>query len=368
MMELKSESDRHRISTAIEKCKKVIIGLQQLHKIPGVSISVSVNGSLVWTEGFGHSDVENNTLCTENTVMKIASISKCITSALMANEIDKGRLDLDANINQYLDWPELFYNEKSVFITPRMLACHLAGIRAYKYNSELTAEEPNYRYDEYHIVENYPNVTSALQLFKRDELISEPGSKFNYSNHGYTLLSAVLEKSSKMEFKEMLFRMHYKLVNDKPVICPQTSSSFKIAGAGLLSTSVDLIRFANYIISCYRGKNKTPGGLSKEIVRTLWTPVKNGILVNNINFQYGLGWQVNWKKGNDRMYVGHTGRATGASSVLMISLPFNRGKFSNPDSSKGNSLAVVILSNMQGVSLNDVSINILDIFSQAIDG
>ena len=48
--------------------------------IPGVSISVSVDGKTVWSEGFGFADVENRVLCTSKTVMRIASISKPLTT------------------------------------------------------------------------------------------------------------------------------------------------------------------------------------------------------------------------------------------------------------------------------------------------
>ena len=43
---------------------------------PGVSVAVSMDGKLVWSEGFGFADVENRVLCSARTVMRIASISK----------------------------------------------------------------------------------------------------------------------------------------------------------------------------------------------------------------------------------------------------------------------------------------------------
>jgi len=47
---------------------------------PGVSVAVSVNGQIVWSEGFGFADVENRVLCSAKTVMRIASISKPLTA------------------------------------------------------------------------------------------------------------------------------------------------------------------------------------------------------------------------------------------------------------------------------------------------
>lgn len=48
----------------------------------------------------------------------------------------------------------------------------------------------------------YENVEDALRVFKDDDLISKPGDAFNYTTHGYTLLSAVLEKAANKPFPE----------------------------------------------------------------------------------------------------------------------------------------------------------------------
>lgn len=41
-------------------------------------------------------------------------------------------------------------------------------------------------------------------MFKDDNLVGTPGEKFSYTTHGFTLLSAVLEKASEKKFKELL--------------------------------------------------------------------------------------------------------------------------------------------------------------------
>ena len=58
--------------------------------IPGVSIAVSVDGKTVWSEGFGFADVENRVLCTSKTVMRIASISKPLTTTAAGLWLSQG--------------------------------------------------------------------------------------------------------------------------------------------------------------------------------------------------------------------------------------------------------------------------------------
>ncbi|CAI5449300.1 unnamed protein product [Caenorhabditis angaria] len=64
--------------------------------------------------------------------MRIASISKPITSTIAAKLVESGKLDLDKDIHEYLpDFPKKLWNEKPVKITTRQLLSHSAGIRHY---------------------------------------------------------------------------------------------------------------------------------------------------------------------------------------------------------------------------------------------
>ncbi|ETN79912.1 hypothetical protein NECAME_09522 [Necator americanus] len=106
--------------------------------IPGLSVGVTVNGHVVWREGFGFANLESGSRCTEDTVMRIASISKPITAAIAARLIQDGKLDLEKPIQDYLpDFPEKKYEGKPVTISLRQLLSHTAGIRHYKKETKL---------------------------------------------------------------------------------------------------------------------------------------------------------------------------------------------------------------------------------------
>ena len=101
--------------------------------IPGAVVAVSINGCTVWSEGLGYADVENNVLCSPDTVMRIASISKPLTAVALLQLWQRGLVDLDAPIQQYVpEFPRKEFNGKPVDITTRQLLCHLAGIRHYE--------------------------------------------------------------------------------------------------------------------------------------------------------------------------------------------------------------------------------------------
>lgn len=68
--------------------------------------------------GFGFSDLENGTPCTPDTVMKIASISKPITMAMVAKAWEDGKIDLNAAVGEYVkQWPKKMWNGEEVRVT-----------------------------------------------------------------------------------------------------------------------------------------------------------------------------------------------------------------------------------------------------------
>ena len=81
----------------------------------------------VFTAGFGQDDVENAVPCTADSVMKIASISKPITMAILARQWERGCIDIDAPIGRYVTtWPRKTWNGKEV---RHMLLCLMLASR-----------------------------------------------------------------------------------------------------------------------------------------------------------------------------------------------------------------------------------------------
>lgn len=104
-----------------------------------MSVAVSVNGKTAWSAGFGYSNVEDMSPCRPDTVMRIASVSKCVAAALVLKHCEDGLIDLDAPVQKYVpSFPKKTFQGEQVTITTRLLLSHLSGIRHYK---EKTAEE-----------------------------------------------------------------------------------------------------------------------------------------------------------------------------------------------------------------------------------
>jgi len=215
--------------------------------VPGIIVGVSKNGKIIYSKGFGYSDVENNVHANPHTVVRIASISKPITCTLAAQLFQSGKLDLDKPIDYYLnDLPELKCQNRNFKITARQLMCHVSGIRHYeKFNNtqKQQQQQPNHDnntndiddvgndksykrlypvkavdtgdslFSEFFFNKPFKTTREALEIFIHDDLMFEPGKGYLYSTYGYTLLSAVLEKCNgkNSKFSDMLIDLFKKL-------------------------------------------------------------------------------------------------------------------------------------------------------------
>ncbi|KAI6192120.1 Beta-lactamase domain-containing protein [Aphelenchoides bicaudatus] len=361
--------------------------------IPGASVGVSVNGRLVLAEGYGFADVENGHPCTKDTVMRIASISKPITSTIAAKLLEMGKLDLDKSIYALVpDFPKKKVENKEVDITIRQLLNHTSGVRHYKKIYEETDLNKidklfeNYGQDEKDAEalyrKFYPTTEDAVNMFKADDLLFKPGAKFSYTTHGYTLLGWCLEKASGETFDRLAFKlfnelgMHNTCVDQNEPITPnrakfyrrnarhllvnvpEVDCSYKHPSGGILSNVEDLLKFANAMLQSYQATDSSQTFLKPSTVDEFWNNV--GIASSD----YALGWsqwpvscvnkQTNW---NQIWY--HTGAAVGASSILLIKSDRHLTNQTYPQG-----ICVAILVNMYGIDTRSLAKEIVDIFEQ----
>ena len=149
--------------------------------IPGLAIAIVVDGKIRWQNAYGLADVENAVPAETSTVFRIASVTKPLTATAAMQLAERGKLDLDAPVQKYAP----SFPAKAQTITTRQLLGHLSGIRHYKAGEgERTT--------------HYDSLATALEIFKDDALVREPGTGFTYSTFGYTLLGVAIEGASGM--------------------------------------------------------------------------------------------------------------------------------------------------------------------------
>ena len=79
-----------------------IPALMKLYGIPGCNIALVKDYEVVWTESYGYADVESGRELTVDTPMSVQSITKSVTAWGVMGLVEKGLIDLDAPVSQYL--------------------------------------------------------------------------------------------------------------------------------------------------------------------------------------------------------------------------------------------------------------------------
>ena len=171
--------------------------------IPGVTLAISKDGRLVYSRGFGFADRDAQEVMRPDALMRIASLSKPITSAAVFLLAQEGALDLDDPLLEHIA-PEfhggkLPVDHRWADVTLRQLLQHRAGL------DRRTSGDPLFRMGsiarEMKLEQPIGLHAVVRYMFSR-ALDFEPGTRFAYSNFGYTLLGRVIEHASGESYED----------------------------------------------------------------------------------------------------------------------------------------------------------------------
>ncbi len=169
--------------------------LEKYH-IPNASVSVVKDGEIVYEKGFGLADIENNIPVEAGTTLfRIGSTSKLITWTAVMQLVEAGRLDLNTDINEYLDFeipPELeppLRKNAVEPITMTYLMTHTPGFEDHPDMLFRLSQDQLLPLNEY--IKNY----QPARIFPAGEVTA-------YSNYGTALAGYIVERISGLPFSD----------------------------------------------------------------------------------------------------------------------------------------------------------------------
>lgn len=161
---------------------------------PGCAVGVIHNGAYIHKAGYGMANLEHDIPISPASVFRTGSVSKQFTAMAIAILAERGELDLDADVHEYL--PDLRdYRHK---VTIRQMLHHLAGMGDYDPELFKKADGSEFRFGN----EDYWTIGEFYDAVTRVPLILTPGEKWQYSNLGYFLLAQVVERVSGKTLRE----------------------------------------------------------------------------------------------------------------------------------------------------------------------
>lgn len=113
-------------------------------KVPGLAIAIVQDSQIIFCDGFGNRDVEQNLLVTPQTLFAIGSCTKAFTTMAMSILVERGFLDWDKPVRNYLPTFKLYDSYATEHITLRDLVTHRSGLPRHDavwYTSRFTRQE-----------------------------------------------------------------------------------------------------------------------------------------------------------------------------------------------------------------------------------
>ena len=219
-----------QLSTELDK--KIVNKLKE-YNIVGSQLAVIKDNKLVFSKGYGYSDLSTEKPMTSKTVLRVASISKMVTGVAIMQLYENGKLNLNDDISKYLGY--LVENPKypKTPITIKSLLSHTSSIiDSGSYDKILETNN----IDGMKFIK-LANVPLKEMLMVNGKYYSEknfgnykPGSDFKYSNFGYGILGSIVENVSGERFPEYCVKHIFAPLNMDASFDPGDIKQYKEIG------------------------------------------------------------------------------------------------------------------------------------------
>jgi N-acyl-D-amino-acid deacylase len=244
------------------------------HDIPGASLAVTKDGRLVYARGYGYADVEAKRKVQPQSLFRIASISKPITSVAILQLVEQKKLSLDDRVADVLKGTLPFKGSKRIDaqfakVTIRQLLQHTGGWdRSVSFDPMFRLVDIAKELD----VPSPAKIEHIIRYMKPRKLDFTPGESYAYSNFGYCLLGRVIEKVSGKS---------YEAYTKQRVLAPVGIRSMRLGKTPLSSRAPNEVRY-------YAAKNKTGKSiLGRNAGKTV--PLPYGVWAIEVMDSHG-GW------------------------------------------------------------------------------
>ena len=186
------KKDQVKISELREEIDFYLKKTIDFHNIPGLALAVIQNDEVIFKDYYGKASLENDLPVNENTLFRVFSATKLITTTGVFQLIERGQLQLDDTISKYIDNLPIEWQKVQI----KNLLSHSSGLPdIMKYESTLTDDE-------------------LMGKLYKDKMEFETGFQFSYNQTNYWLLAQIIEKITGTTFDEFILKNQFSNTND----------------------------------------------------------------------------------------------------------------------------------------------------------
>jgi CubicO group peptidase (beta-lactamase class C family) len=309
---------------------------------PGVQVTVSRNGEVLYSKAIGMADLERNVSLTTESLIEAGSVSKQFTAAAILLLEQQGKLSVEDDIRKYA--PEI--PDYGTPIRIFHLLHHTSGLKDWGALASLTGWPRGTKF--------YSNEDALEIMSRQTSLNNKPGDEYIYSNSNYNLMAIIVQRVSGLSLAEFSKKYLFEPAgmtktqwrnNPNRIVLNRALAYSKNAGfyetnmpneyvygnGGLLTTTDELAKWSSFYLEGKLGGSE----LLKNQVKT--RNLNNGVYNN-----YAAGLMIL------RNGINHSGSTAGYRAYLTT---FNEQK-----------LTIAILSNTGEHNISAVNKEIIEVF------
>jgi CubicO group peptidase (beta-lactamase class C family) len=307
------------------------------HRFNG-SVLVAKKGELLLNKGYGFNNLTEETANTPQTQFQVGSVTKQFTTAVIMKLQETGKLTIADHISKFFpDYP------KGDSITIEQLMTHTSGIYSYTGDEKFMTNE----------VAKPHSREEMMALFQNKPLDFSPGTDWNYSNSGFSMLGYIAEKAAGKTYEKLVHELifsplemansgfdfthlsstnkaigYFQYQGKTSARAPIVDSTVSYSAGAIYATTLDLYKWMQAV--------QAKKILSAASWKNCFTPKLNS---------YGYGWNIDTVNGHRS--INHSGGIHGFNANLAI-LP-------------EDTIAIILLSNINTKLLGEITDSILNI-------
>jgi CubicO group peptidase (beta-lactamase class C family) len=341
-------AEHPEVASSIRMLEAWIDAQMAYRGLPGMSVGIVYNQDLIWSKGFGYSDVDNKTPATPKTLYRMASVTKLFTATALMQLRDAGQLHLDDPIAKYLPWFTIRQRVPDTpAITIRHLLTHTSGL-------------PGDAAFPYWMDNNFPTREQIIESLPKQETVFPPETRWKYSNLALSLAGEIVAVVSGVPYDVYIHKhiLEPLDMSSTSIIFPEEQKSRLAIGYGrrmpdgqrevrpfmdtkgmtpaanLSSTVEDLARFVSLQMRDGKGGGNpiVQDSTLREMHRVHW-------LEPDWKSGQGLGFQI--ERDGDRTLVGQGGGLAGYRTQITINLEEKVGVIVLTNADDGNPASYV---------------------------
>ncbi|WP_042222282.1 serine hydrolase domain-containing protein [Oceanobacillus manasiensis] len=202
-----------RKETVVREFEQYFDDILKRYHVPGFAMGIAENGKIGYEKAFGYRDSEAELPLSLDTVFGVGSITKAVTAIAILQLQEKGKLNVHDPVSNYLPAFKTRNKEQSEKISLHHFLVHSSGLPplatlmgSVKKSIE---SDPDFKVDPQQgnpldAIQTIDTHADLMDTIAKTEftMLGEPGTEFSYSNDGYALLGAIIERVSGMSYEQ----------------------------------------------------------------------------------------------------------------------------------------------------------------------